>query len=370
MKILVLSNTPLLAHLGAGYVVKGFTEGLAKFGHQVWVFEPDDYTLFPLIKKGKAWLMAFGLYFNALKWINKYDPDVVEFYGGQAWLATWLLSKKSNKRFVLVQHSNGIEPIAEMALKSGGLIPTWNGKPLHWYQKLFRPRIEYAFKYADAIVTVSDAERDGAIHHRYLCPHKILSIPNALSSEFIGCKFSNDRDSIIGFCGSWLERKGIGLISIILPRVLRLNPNWRFQIIGTDSDFNVLNYFPLDVVSQIEIIGKINDKTELINHYCRWSIGIMPSLYESFGLVAAEMMACGVPLISTRTGYACSLKEGEAVVIKYEEDSLFNAIIGLICDPCARRAIANSGCARVQELNWSKSMHAINQFYCARLSFG
>ena len=44
------------------------------------------------------------------------------------------------------------------------------------------------------------------------------------------------------------------------------------------------------------------DTGELVHHYNKASVAVVPSLYEGFGLPAGEAMACGVPVISTDGG--------------------------------------------------------------------
>jgi glycosyltransferase involved in cell wall biosynthesis len=41
---------------------------------------------------------------------------------------------------------------------------------------------------------------------------------------------------------------------------------------------------------------------ELVAEYARSSLAVVPSLYEGFGLPAAEAMSCGVPVVATEAG--------------------------------------------------------------------
>jgi len=54
----------------------------------------------------------------------------------------------------------------------------------------------------------------------------------------------------------------------------------------------------LDLGSRITFTGRI-DPPDFVREYARASVAVVPSVYEGFGLPAAEAMACGVPVIST-----------------------------------------------------------------------
>ena len=46
----------------------------------------------------------------------------------------------------------------------------------------------------------------------------------------------------------------------------------------------------------------------------------MPSLYESFGMVALEAMACATPVIASRVGLTFTVRDGETGYLVPEKD--------------------------------------------------
>src|SRR4030095_5831313 len=56
---------------------------------------------------------------------------------------------------------------------------------------------------------------------------------------------------------------------------------------------------------RIHITGRV-ETDELVRLYRRAAIVAVPSLYEGFGLPAAEAMACGAPVVARAAGGACT----------------------------------------------------------------
>lgn len=59
----------------------------------------------------------------------------------------------------------------------------------------------------------------------------------------------------------------------------------------------------LGISEQIEFAGRVAHE-RLTEYYTRAAVVVLPSRYESFGLVTLEALACGTPVVATRTGVA------------------------------------------------------------------
>jgi glycosyltransferase involved in cell wall biosynthesis len=255
-------------------------------------------------------------------------------------------------------------------LNRHGLHNTANGLPPKWYQGRVRFPSEKAFTRADAVVTVSQPEADFVVRQMYQPVERVLGIDNALTSEFLDHPFIAERPKVIGYCGTWLARKGVELIARDVARVLRTAPEWSLHLVGVGREFNAADHFPADLLPRITVTGFVADKIALRSLYQSWSIALMPSIYESFGLVAAEAMACGCALVANRTGFAASLvHESEALLLDSPHTpALQIAVQRLMENETLRRRIAENGWRRVQRLSWDESIAAIESFYLRLLS--
>lgn len=128
----------------------------------------------------------------------------------------------------------------------------------------------------------------------------------AISKDQVLHKCSNNEIMII-FIGNLLYGKGL---HILLQALSKLNTKlWRLSIIGgldfdlkyTKKIMKMITY--LGLVENVKILGLLDIeslKKELISHH----LLAVPSYYESFGMVYAEAMGAGLPVIASNSGGA------------------------------------------------------------------
>lgn len=105
----------------------------------------------------------------------------------------------------------------------------------------------------------------------------------------------------------------------------------------------------------VRFTGRIGTE-ELVREYSKAEIAVTASVYEGFGLPAAEAMACGVPVIATRAGALPEVvKDGETGILvpPYDAGALARAIRRLQTDEQLRREFGGNGRKRVeQRFSW------------------
>ncbi len=120
----------------------------------------------------------------------------------------------------------------------------------------------------------------------------------------------------------------------------------------------------LNIGQYIEFTGRI-DHQNLVRHYARSAIAIVPSVYEGFGLPAGEAMACGVPVIST-TGGALPEVVGDCGVLVPPADSqaLARAIVDLLDCPQRAGQLGQAGLKRVRaNFTWQNAARQLTAAY-------
>jgi len=107
------------------------------------------------------------------------------------------------------------------------------------------------------------------------------------------------------------------------------------------------------------------DAAELVRQYSMATMVVVPSVYEGFGLPAAEAMSCGTPVISTTAG-ALPEVVGDAGVLVPPADSkaLVEAISGLLDNPERRKHLGEMGRRRVAQMfNWQNTAKRTAEIY-------
>lgn len=352
MKILVLSNCPLLEYQGSGYVIVNTIAALESLGHEVTAVPPSSLEILPSLKgKGVIYRRAIGM---AL-WLRKnrkqlYSTDLIIFYGAESFLALFYI-KTFFKKITTLLHSNGLELHVDYRIHS---FHNYLSSEKKWYSPSNRQIFSYCYKHVDAIITVSEYDQDFAIQELKLNARKVFVNELFLQDIFFQMnQLPATKQAIITYCGSWIERKGIATIQKAIPEILGLFPNYQFRLIGVGDSFRKDKYFATEVLDRIEVIPMVSNKKKLIEYYRESDIFLFPSFCESFGLVVAEAMICRCAVVTGPTGIASTLVTGrEALVLPIPDpESVVNAVRTLIENKALKLSIQENAPQRIYHLN-------------------
>ncbi len=142
---------------------------------------------------------------------------------------------------------------------------------------------------------------------------KIEIIPNGIDeywhrNSYCQKNIQNKKDIKLIFAGQISRRKNLIKAKEAADILISRGYSIKFRIIGECLDKRILD--ELTQISYIEYIKRVN-KEKLIELYRESDIFIMPSLTETFGLVYAEAMSQGLPVIYTKNqGFDGQFKEG------------------------------------------------------------
>ncbi len=111
----------------------------------------------------------------------------------------------------------------------------------------------------------------------------------------------------------------------------------------------------LGIGDRVTFLGRLPVE-ELARLYNEHEVLVSPSLYEGFGLPAAEAMACGTPVVATTAGaFPEVIADGETGTLVPPADAraLADAIEALLRDPARRLAMGAAGVRRIeQQFSW------------------
>ncbi len=106
---------------------------------------------------------------------------------------------------------------------------------------------------------------------------------------------------------------------------------------------------------------------ELVEQYNQAQLLVAPSLYEGFGLPAAEALACATPVAATTAGAQGEIVEDEVsgrLVPPGQVEPLAEAIRSLLVDPERCRVMGEAGARRIRErCSWRHAAEELTNLY-------
>ena len=121
----------------------------------------------------------------------------------------------------------------------------------------------------------------------------------------------------------------------------------------------------LAVGQTVVFLGK-RDQDKLPYYYSAAELLVMPSHYESFGMVALEAMACGTPVIASEVGgLAYLVRDGETgfTIPDQEPEALCEKISWLLNDPELHATMSQRAVEYAQDYAWEKIAKQIVGLY-------
>lgn len=240
--------------------------------------------------------------------------------------------------------------------------------------KHLKPYALKILKNAKAIVFLSQAYKESVIE-RFVplslqdkIYEKSVVIPNGISSFWLNNIYTNrpqiklEKEEVnLIFVGQIIKRKNIESIIRASTEVSRkINKKVNLLIAGEKKDLEYYNY--LASIGQFEYIGYCSSE-ELLNYYREADIFVMPSFTETFGLVYAEALSQGLPVIYTHgQGFDGQFQEGEVGYGVTATD--ISDISNKICDILNNyESISSNSVKKVVKFDWIKIGKAYKELY-------
>ena len=378
MKALMLTREyPPHIYGGAGVVVDQLTQALSKrMAVEVRCFgtrEPSTgpvtvrgYTPWDRVKADKDGKPLFApaletLSINLAMARDGVDADVVHAHTWYADMGGLWIRTLHRIPFVVTLHSmEPLRPWKADQLGSGYLLSSWIEKT--------------AVESADRVIAVSAKMRDDILEHFDADPKKVVVIHNGIDPErFVRVDASDHLERLgvkkpyVLFVGRITDQKGIFHLLDAAPK---LPPGVQVVLCASAPDTpeieerlrrrlpehpNVKWIFemaPLDVVKQL---------------YSHASVFVCPSVYEPFGIINLEAMACETPVVASAVGGILEVVvDGETgfLVPPANSDALATSIRKVLDDPARARAMGRAGRKRVEDkFSWASVAARTQEVY-------
>ena len=163
------------------------------------------------------------------------------------------------------------------------------------------------------------------------------------------------------YVGRFAPEKGLDRL-LAAVACLKHFPRLRVMIVGGDGKgdpaYRRMRQMcrAAGIDERVTFAGRV-DQTVLPQYYSAADLLVLPSVYESFGMVALEALACGTPVVATRVGATDDLIRQEATGRLVKSDSarsLADAIAAVLSQreqhpEAARRSVWRYDWSRVAE---------------------
>ncbi len=248
--------------------------------------------------------------------------------------------------------------------------------------------------FADAIVAATPVDRQQMIDYYQAPAERIAVIPPGVNLELFRPASRQDARVRVGspcdpcedshmllYVGRMDPLKGVDDLLRALPYIVRELPaDWPCRIclalIGGDaesSDESLRREMArLERLKEELGMGEFaiflgrRDQDELPHYYTAADVCIVPSHYESFGMVALESLACGTPVVASRVGgLTCIVEDGTNGYLVPQGDpvALASRVSQLLLDCQLRRQMGLYGVEMAGAYAWPKIADRIVALY-------
>jgi len=383
-KVLVLTNEyPPYIYGGAGVHVEYLTRELASlvavevrcFGDQD-IEQPNlrvrGYRGWEEIRRSgdrRHWSALDALSRNLLMVRDPIDADVIHAHTWYTDLAALWGRLLWERPYVLTIHS--LEPLRP-----------WKAEQLGTAYRLSSWMERTAIEAADAVIAVSGATRQDVLRLFAIPPERVHVIHNGIdidlyrkTSETSALERAGvdlDRPYVL-FVGRITRQKGI---VHLLDAVQFLRPDVQVVLLAGQPDTPELAQAVETRVAELRAqrsgivwIPEMLPRSDVIQFYSHATVFCCPSVYEPFGLINLEAMACECPVVASDVGGIPEVVvDGETgILVHVEVDpergepvdpqgfarDLAAAIQRIVDDPSLRERLGRNGRARVeQHFSW------------------
>lgn len=216
---------------------------------------------------------------------------------------------KMNKYFQSCQliHLHGCRPYGTLAILLARMlrIPVIITEHTGPFSKLVGNKFSmwftrFCLERATAVLTVSH-DLEAQMQASGISPKRVYVTHNPVDTDLFSCAGRGELDPMrnIVFIGRLEPYKG-GLRTLrAFQKICERHPDWTLTIVGDGPELGLIKALlaqDLQLANRVRLTGQLR-KMEIAREFRRASFLVFPSEHETFGLVIAEAMAAGLPVI-------------------------------------------------------------------------
>lgn len=154
------------------------------------------------------------------------------------------------------------------------------------------------------------------------------------------------------FVGSLTWFKGPNFLVEAMAHIATERPEARLTLVGDGplrSDLEVLAR-RLQIAERVVFAGKVA-RTQIACYYQAADVCLIPSLFETFSMVACEAMYFGLPIVAARRGALPELVIDDVtgyLVEPTDAVDIARAVLRLLSDPTQAKRLGQNGRARIR----------------------
>jgi glycosyltransferase involved in cell wall biosynthesis len=219
---------------------------------------------------------------------------------------------------------------------------------------------------ARMILTPSESTRRDVVRLLRVDPGRVRVIPYAASPSFRPVAAAPDelaalhgiRAPYFLYVGTLEPRKNLARALRAFAALTDILPECRFVIVGQRGwrYAEVLRAAEDPALrGRVDFLGYLPEE-KLPALYAQALALVYPSLYEGFGLPVVEAMACGTPVLTSRSSSLAEIGEGAALLADpTDEKALADALHALATDPALRARLRTLGLERARSFSWERT---------------
>jgi glycosyltransferase involved in cell wall biosynthesis len=211
----------------------------------------------------------------------------------------------------------------------------------------------------DRIITGSENSADSVAQAFGLERDRIAVIYDGVDTETFRPLEVAKRPGSILYVGNSDDRNKGARFLVEAMALLKHRPELHLTVVDRPNAFLVPTLARgLEIEDRVTMAGRVS-RDELVRLYNEAHVFVSPSLYEGFGLPAAEAMACGAPLVATTAGAFPEVIEQDVsgiLVQPGDARALADAIERLLDDQELRQRLGVEGRRRiVDHFSWRET---------------